>query len=661
MKAKTRLLGTMECLEDRSLPATFGIPWADAGHLTLSFAPDGTPTLLGDNSLAATMSQAGSSAQWQREILRAFQTWAVNANINIGLIADGGQAFNTPGAVQGDTRFGDIRVGAGPRGSDEIAFAAPFSWTGTTLSGDVIFDQGSPYAIGNVADALDLYSVALHEAGHVFGVGHSDAAGSAMNEDYQFHTGLSAGDVAALQTLYGARTPDAFDAARSNDTRSTASTLPGRLGGAGIRYTADGDITTTGDTDYYKFTVAPLMTGVAVRLQAKGLSLLTPEVKVFDAAGRVVAAAASTDPLSNDVTLRFNAPLLGGTYTVRVDGATSDVFGMGAYRLTVDTGLLGSVLPILDPLLAPVVDGVVNNTLFTATTLIGLSSPAPDARFDAVYRGSIEYRNDVDNYKVRAPQTSPGGPTNLDVMVWGLDANPLDPRIHIYDQNGNPVAFQVLANDSGVMSAQLANVTPGATYYIQVAGRDPGGSHATGAYTIGADFNQFSPTTPTWAGGGDFSTAATSSATLNVAAGGLVQFFLAPGSAPAGGTAGVTMTVTDSAGNVVLTLDATAAQPVATAVGYLDAGSYSVVYTSRTSGGAPPTTFDLFLLSLSDNMGPYSPGTTSPSSGTTTTTSSSGSTTTTSSSGSTSSGSTYSGYTYSGASTATARSTYYTY
>src|SRR5262245_13396170 len=105
MKLKPRLLGAFECLEDRSLPATSGIPWPDAGHLTLSFAPDGTPTLLGTNSVAATMGQAGTAAQWQREILRAFQTWAVNANINIGLVADGGQAFNTVGAVQGDSRF----------------------------------------------------------------------------------------------------------------------------------------------------------------------------------------------------------------------------------------------------------------------------------------------------------------------------------------------------------------------------------------------------------------------------------------------------------------------------------------------------------------------------------------------------------------------------
>ena len=45
----------------------------------------------------------------------AFQTWAVQTNLNIGLVADGGQPLGTNGAVQGDARFGDIRVAAAPR------------------------------------------------------------------------------------------------------------------------------------------------------------------------------------------------------------------------------------------------------------------------------------------------------------------------------------------------------------------------------------------------------------------------------------------------------------------------------------------------------------------------------------------------------------------
>src|SRR2546423_1265855 len=33
----------LECLEDRCTPATSGVTWPDGTHLTLSFAPDGTP------------------------------------------------------------------------------------------------------------------------------------------------------------------------------------------------------------------------------------------------------------------------------------------------------------------------------------------------------------------------------------------------------------------------------------------------------------------------------------------------------------------------------------------------------------------------------------------------------------------------------------------
>jgi hypothetical protein len=32
----------IERLEERAVPATFGVPWADPSRLTLSFAPDGT-------------------------------------------------------------------------------------------------------------------------------------------------------------------------------------------------------------------------------------------------------------------------------------------------------------------------------------------------------------------------------------------------------------------------------------------------------------------------------------------------------------------------------------------------------------------------------------------------------------------------------------------
>src|SRR4051812_43058660 len=104
-------------LEDRSLPTTFGVPWADPRHLTLSFAPDGTATPYGPSSLYQALGQSMSAATWHREVLRAFQTWAANFNINVSLAADGGQPLGAVGAVQGDARFGDVRIAAAPLAS----------------------------------------------------------------------------------------------------------------------------------------------------------------------------------------------------------------------------------------------------------------------------------------------------------------------------------------------------------------------------------------------------------------------------------------------------------------------------------------------------------------------------------------------------------------
>src|SRR5262249_15681157 len=134
----------LEILEDRCVPATWGNPWPDAAHLTLSFAPDGTTAGSETSALFKTLDAIAPPALWQRDILRAFQPWAVNAGINIGLVADGGQPFGTGGAAEGDQRFGDIRIGSGAYGSSDLAFASPFAVTAGTWSGDVRLDSGVP-------------------------------------------------------------------------------------------------------------------------------------------------------------------------------------------------------------------------------------------------------------------------------------------------------------------------------------------------------------------------------------------------------------------------------------------------------------------------------------------------------------------------------------
>src|SRR3954454_15915791 len=90
----------LEALEERRVPAQFGVPWHDAIHLTVSFVPDGTLVGTQPSTLFQTLDAQQPTAQWQGEILRAFQTWAVVANINFGLKADDGSPLGVPGPDQ---------------------------------------------------------------------------------------------------------------------------------------------------------------------------------------------------------------------------------------------------------------------------------------------------------------------------------------------------------------------------------------------------------------------------------------------------------------------------------------------------------------------------------------------------------------------------------
>src|SRR5688500_1095339 len=184
-----------ELLEERCVPATWGNPWPDGANLTLSFAPDGTS--VGDRvtALYQALSAVAPTAAWQSEVLRAFQTWAVQANINIGLVGDDGSPFGSPGRPQGDDRFGDIRIGGYAMSPEVMALASPFDAAAGTWAGDVKLNTSYRFGLGGDGD-VDLFTALLHEAGHVFGLDHDENPGSALAERYHgVVTGLTASDI----------------------------------------------------------------------------------------------------------------------------------------------------------------------------------------------------------------------------------------------------------------------------------------------------------------------------------------------------------------------------------------------------------------------------------------------------------------------------------
>src|SRR5262245_24034544 len=133
MKRPSPLRLSVDRLEDRLTP-TWGIAWYNPGTLSLSFVPDGTDVSGSPSSLHALLGP--DSAGWKTEILRAYQTWAIETNINIGIVPDGGQAMGIAGLAQGDDRFGDIRIGARPlsetAGKKDLAATVGLDYSGGT-------------------------------------------------------------------------------------------------------------------------------------------------------------------------------------------------------------------------------------------------------------------------------------------------------------------------------------------------------------------------------------------------------------------------------------------------------------------------------------------------------------------------------------------------
>ena len=135
----------------------------------------------------------------QAEVIRALNDWAKYANI----IFQPGQAATSDHTIY--IRFasgahGDSYPFDGPGGTLAHTFY-PVPVNPESIAGDMHLDADENWHAGGDPD---IHSVALHEAGHALGLGHSDRPGDVMYPYYRRNMALSANDIGALRTLYGA-------------------------------------------------------------------------------------------------------------------------------------------------------------------------------------------------------------------------------------------------------------------------------------------------------------------------------------------------------------------------------------------------------------------------------------------------------------------------
>lgn len=158
----------------------------------------------------------------ESEITRALEEWAKYVDVS----------FTPTSDATGDRTLA-ILFATGAHG-DGYPFTSPSVLAHTfypvptnpePIAGDMHFNDVENWKIG--AD-VDVFSLALHEAGHALGLGHSDNPDAVMYPYYHMHTGLSSDDIAAIRELYASRdsSEPAAPGAPSTPTTPSAPSAP---------------------------------------------------------------------------------------------------------------------------------------------------------------------------------------------------------------------------------------------------------------------------------------------------------------------------------------------------------------------------------------------------------------------------------------------------
>ncbi|MCA9214323.1 MAG: matrixin family metalloprotease [Planctomycetales bacterium] len=607
----------LERLESRELLHGGHTVWGDFPQLTISFADDGVIVAGEQNVLHADFDQRFGENEWQTTILSAFQVWAASTNANIALVDEvDALPFGTPGARVRDARFGDIRIGARPLSNDVAAVSVSHNAiVSGTWAGDVVFNSRAEYS------TLDeLYTIALHEAGHIFGLEHSDNPNSPMH----FHGASSASmllaeDREAIVELYGERERDAYEDRGGNNRLWSASVMPlyseSRHDNT-PQSIVFGDLTTDDDIDFYYLRIPHDYDGpISVTLRTDGISLVDANVDVFDRLGRPIERVAIDDH-------SFRVDEARGELFLRVDSPREDAFAIGGYALSATLGdasseNLESLIDLIKGRIANLNSDDVDSYFADREGRLR-GDEHTDDRFERAREisrqrqsnllvnlgvvGSISDESDVDFYRLTVPYSQNGDQSHAYISVRILEEATLVPKLTVLDSSEKELPSEVLVNGNGELIVQIPNLEAGSRITFGVSPDSEVLAFQQGNYEVNVWFSEEATNITDFVSGAVGESAA-STHELYVATTQLFHFALQVSGDDR--RSGAMIQLVDSSGTVVHSITAPQGQTRTNGSALLLPGKYSLAVIPLRSPDAEttPMAFSLQGVAISDPFG----------------------------------------------------------
>ncbi|MEM9365657.1 MAG: matrixin family metalloprotease [Planctomycetota bacterium] len=616
-----RLHPSVQQLESRCLLAAFGTPWPNPRSLTVSFPDDGIDVAGASNDLHAELNAVATSDQWQELLLRAFQTWSIHADINVGLQSDANLDLGVMGLAHDDPRMGDFRVAARPQ-TGVIANALPYQQVAGTFAGDLVLNSDETFryddwsggtAAPTSGDEKDLFSVFLHETGNSLGLPDNLQTHTVMFANYSGLSGvLSQDDISEIQALYGQRS-DPYESV-SNDTVSSATLIPAPVGfdPSVDVISVRGSIAAASDVDVFEHPIVAGESELQIRLQTNGISLLESDVEVLDQNGLVIASAVSQDVFQNSLTLDLSDLSQTTAIHIRLQSKSDSYYEVGDYVLQLDyrpTGARAALgdWPEFDFDYAALwdddrlIDGEsgVDDTVATAEVWDRVQSALDHDPY--VANKAIASAGDVDHLSITAPSVIDGA---LRVQVSPLGTSPASMRVQVLDDTGQTVGAVGRLHANGTWVLEVAEPVASQEYIIAVS-VDPSSTVDVGNYLAEARFLETDVQMVDFVSG----TLSGSNADYHSWAAGdekLYRFELSVSGTAPNATGGVKMIIYDA--QTLQPKFELAALAGDTRAGFvmLPQGDY-VVRTGKFGGGTIDLDFQTRLSGISDDQDPNDP------------------------------------------------------